>query len=117
MRQMPALAALALLLAAPAARVDVDASGRWYHHQAFVFHDGRFAGTLSPTAMHARTDGRLDEVEAIDAAGIQARFPRYRPEDAACCPSRISRAVYRLGGKRGAPVVALARVTTVKNEN
>ncbi|QUV86230.1 META domain-containing protein [Chloracidobacterium aggregatum] len=58
--------------------------------QAFVTWDGRYAGTLSPVAMQARTDGALTRVELISPSRLMAEFSRYAPGDPACCPSRTA---------------------------
>jgi heat shock protein HslJ len=58
--------------------------------QAFVTWDGRYAGTLSPVAMQARTDGALVRVELLSPSRLTAEFSRYAPGDPACCPSRTA---------------------------
>ncbi|WP_058865816.1 META domain-containing protein [Chloracidobacterium thermophilum] len=58
--------------------------------QVFVVWDGRYAGTLSPVAMQARTDGALTRVELISPSRLMAEFSRYAPGDPACCPSRTA---------------------------
>ncbi len=58
--------------------------------QVFVLWDGRYAGTLSPVAMQARTDGALVRVELLSPSRMTAEFSRYAPGDPACCPSRTA---------------------------
>jgi heat shock protein HslJ len=62
--------------------------------QAFVYLEGRYAGTLSPAPMDSRSDGSLTDVHVNSATRISADFARYRDADPLCCPSRISSVVY-----------------------
>ncbi len=64
--------------------------------QVFVLWDGRYAGTLSPVAMQARTDGALVRVELLSPSRMTAEFSRYAPGDPACCPSRTAVVTYAL---------------------
>jgi heat shock protein HslJ len=63
-------------------------------HQAFVYQDGRYAGTLSPVAMYSRTDGSLTNIKVTTSTTILAEFTRYTDSDALCCPSRITHVTY-----------------------
>jgi heat shock protein HslJ len=63
-------------------------------YQAFVYSEGRYAGTLSPVAMDSRSDGALTNIRIISASRISAEFARYSPSDPLCCPSRISTVFY-----------------------
>ena len=65
-------------------------------YQAFVYWEGRYAGTLSPVAMDSRTDGALTNLNLTSPTGISAEFVRYNQSDALCCPSRISNVFYEL---------------------
>lgn len=95
---------------------DADSMGRPHHMQAFVFSNGRYAGTLSPVAtMTPRTDGALDVVEADDAQHLRAVYSRFKADDGLCCPSRESRASFVVKARNGAPVVTLERVETIAN--
>jgi heat shock protein HslJ len=64
--------------------------------QAFVYWEGRYAGTLSPVPMNSRTDGSLTDIRFMNTAGISADFARYNETDALWCPSRISSVLYNL---------------------
>lgn len=64
--------------------------------QAFVYWEGRYAGTLSPVPMDSRTDGSLTDIHLSSATNISVDFARYKESDALCCPSRISSVVYNL---------------------
>ena len=64
--------------------------------QAFVYWEGKYAGTLSPVPMNSRTDGSLTDIRLTSAANISADFARYSESDALCCPSRISSVLYNL---------------------
>ncbi len=65
-------------------------------YQAFVYWEGRYAGTLSPVAMDSRTDGSLTDIRLTTPTSISAEFVRYNQMDALCCPSRISNVFYEL---------------------
>lgn len=64
--------------------------------QAFVYWEGRYAGTLSPAWMNSRTDGALTDIRLTNQTSISAEFVRYNQSDALCCPSRISTVFYEL---------------------
>jgi heat shock protein HslJ len=65
-------------------------------YQAFVYVEGRYAGTLSPVLMNSRTDGALITARLDRATSIQVEFNRYRPADALCCPTQTSAVQYRV---------------------
>lgn len=65
-------------------------------YQAFVYWEGRYAGTLSPAAMDSRSDGALTDFSLNSPTNISAEFVRYNQTDALCCPSRISNVFYEL---------------------
>jgi hypothetical protein len=67
----------------------------------FVFVDGRFAGTLSPSPMSSRADGAAGAVRLLPDDIITAEFARYTTDDALCCPS--SRVTVRFRISRGSP--------------
>ncbi len=59
-------------------------------YNTFVFVNNRFAGTLSPTTMEARSDGSLYRATLNSPESVTAEFARYRTSDALCCPSQKS---------------------------
>jgi heat shock protein HslJ len=63
--------------------------------QAFVYWEGRYAGTLSPEPMNSRSDGSLIEVRVRPDA-LSADFARYMDADPLCCPSRVDTVTYEL---------------------
>jgi heat shock protein HslJ len=65
-------------------------------YQAFVYVEGRYAGTLSPQAMDSRTDGALVTARLLSATQINTEFSRYAASDALCCPSRNSMVTYKI---------------------
>ena len=65
-------------------------------HQAFVYWEDRYAGTLSPVPMNARADGSLTDVHLRSSTSFSADFVRYKESDARCCPSRVASVVYSL---------------------
>jgi hypothetical protein len=70
----------------------------------FVFVAGRFAGTLSPTAMSPGADGYAGPVR-FSGDGIAAEFARYKAGDAACCPSARMAVQYQVDNASGTPSV------------
>jgi uncharacterized lipoprotein YbaY len=74
----------------------VDGQCRPLGFQAFVYWDGRYAGTLSPLAMNSRTDGALTNVQLASPTRISAEFVRYNDSDPLCCPTRVSEVTYEV---------------------
>jgi hypothetical protein len=81
-------------------------------YQYFVFVRGKFAGTLSPRLMRARSDGSVNKVDFAGPGTIVADFSRYTGADPLCCPSRISQATYEVRERSRNPVVVLVGVRT-----
>jgi heat shock protein HslJ len=75
---------------------DVDGQCRPMQYHAFVFVQGRYAGTLTPEPMDSRTDGSLRDVRLVSATSIVGEFARYRRNDPMCCPSQISTVTYEI---------------------
>jgi heat shock protein HslJ len=92
----------------------VDGMCRPMGYQAFVFRNGRFAGTLSPRPMGSREDGSLTDVNLLSPTSIAADFNHYSSSDALCCPSRHSTVVYEIGKAKNA-FVSPKEVTTEAN--
>jgi uncharacterized protein YecT (DUF1311 family) len=65
-------------------------------YQIYVFNQGEEVGTLSPTAMTARTDGAIVSFSQIDPENLQIEVSRYEPSAPLCCPSSIERRVVPL---------------------
>ncbi len=78
-------------------------------YQAFVYWEGRYAGTLAPSAMNGRTDGALADVKLVSPTSLIAEFNRYAPGDPACCPSRVATVTYELS-RDDAPVLKATSV-------
>ncbi len=92
---------------------DVDGMCRPLGYQTFVFVNGRFAGTLSPTVMDSRTDGSLTTARLYTASDLSGEFARYKEADPLCCASRQSSVSYRVDiTPRGPLVVPLNTETT-----
>jgi heat shock protein HslJ len=90
----------------------VDGMCRPLGYQVFAFQGGKFAGTLSPHPMDARTDGSAQVPSLFSADGVAIVFSRYGPEDALCCPSRLSSVQYRIERRKEGPVVVATAVGT-----
>lgn len=84
---------------------NADGMCRPLSYQVFVFTDGVFAGTLSPTPMDSRTDGNVFDVNLYREGYISASFNRYAPEDALCCASRESLVFYEVKTEGSTPVL------------
>lgn len=65
-------------------------------YNSFVFVNNRFAGTLSPEPMNARSDGSLTVASLNSPTAITAEFSRYTSNDPLCCPSQKSSVTYSL---------------------
>lgn len=84
---------------------NADGMCRPLSYQVFVFTNGVFTGTLSPTPMDSRTDGSVSDVNLYREGYIGASFNRYTPEDALCCPSRESSIFYEVKTEASTPVL------------
>jgi hypothetical protein len=80
----------------------------------FVFAGGRFVGTLSPGPMSAAQDGAAGPVRLAGMDTILAEFSRYKPADAACCPSSVARVTYRINRAGPAPVLEAVETRRVR---
>ena len=84
---------------------NTDGMCRPMAHQAFVFTDGEFAGTLSPLPMYSRTDGNLFAINLIQADYLRGAYQRYEPTDALCCPSAEAYLFFTIEEQNGESVV------------
>jgi hypothetical protein len=91
---------------------DLDGMCRPNLYQDFVFVDGKFAETLSPSLMYARSDGGSRKVSFPAPNRILVEFDRYTDKDPLCCPSRISEATFEIHKEGGQPIVNLLSVRT-----
>lgn len=80
-------------------------------YQAFVYVEGRYAGTLSPNLMDSRTDGALITARLTKPTHISAEFVRYSESDALCCPSKTSVVTYRIRPDESPDLVPIAALT------
>ncbi len=80
-------------------------------HNTFVFVANRFAGTLSPDPMNARTDGALSQATLANPREIYAEYTRYTSNDALCCPSQTSSVNFSIS-PGNQPIVRATRVET-----
>ncbi|MFM9905627.1 MAG: LppP/LprE family lipoprotein [Pyrinomonadaceae bacterium] len=81
-------------------------------YNVFVFVGTKFAGTLSPKPMGARSDGGLVMANLNSAASVYAEYSRFSDSDALCCPSRTSSMSFEI--KKGL-VVPAGEVSTIPN--
>jgi LppP/LprE lipoprotein len=92
-----------------------DGMCRPANYNLFVFVDGRFAGTLSPTAMTSRLDGSSGAVR-LPVPQLTAEFARYSPQDPLCCPSSRVTVRYRIDRLPAGPVVVPVDVRTTRGQ-
>ncbi len=78
------------------ALADFDGVCRPLRFQAFVYWEGRYAGTLAPAAMNSRTDGSLTNFRLSSPVRITAEFARYTGRDALCCAFAQSTVTYEV---------------------
>lgn len=90
----------------------VDGMCRPLGYQGFVFVEGRFAGTLSPVAMNARTDGAERLIIVASHRRLLVEYSRYRPIDPLCCPSAIAVVTFDIDRHVLGPVAVPVRTTT-----
>ena len=95
---------------------DADGMCRPGTFNAFVFVDGRFAGTLSPVPMTSRLDGSIGAVRIISADLITAEFARYRAQDPLCCPSSRVAVRFRIDRMAPDPVVTPLDMRTTRGQ-
>jgi LppP/LprE lipoprotein len=94
------------------AALDWDGMCRPLSYQVFAFVGDRFAGTLSPVLMDARTDGAWQAARIVSPFRLAAEFLRYTRHDALCCPSRVSEVAYRIEDAAGGPMLVPIDVLT-----
>jgi LppP/LprE lipoprotein len=94
------------------AATEWDGMCRPWNFQVFVFIRDRYAGTLSPQRMNARTDGAWQAVRLESPRHLTAEFLRYTDADPLCCPSRLSEVDYRIDESTRGPVVVPVTVRT-----
>lgn len=90
----------------------VDGMCRPLGYQAFVFVDGRFAGTLSPRPMDARTDGTASAIHLVAPDRLIVEYARYTDQDPLCCPSASSAVTFTVRRLRAGAVVEPVDVST-----
>jgi uncharacterized lipoprotein YbaY len=95
---------------------DADGMCRPNGFQAFVFVNGRYAGSLSPALMNARTDGSLSEIKLYSPSMIVAEFARYADSDPLCCPTKTSTVNYRVDITPKGPIVVPSDAETRSNQ-
>jgi len=91
--------------------VGFDGMCRPSGYQFFVFQNGQFVGTISPTPMEARSSGS-GNINQLYTPEISANFVRYADTDPLCCPSRPGAHVeYRIDDTFYGPVLVPVSVT------
>jgi len=80
-----------------------DGMGRPLQYQGFVFVNGGFVGTISPTPMDSRTDGSESVITLVGENSLLVEYLRYKESDALCCPSATSYVTFTIdkAGKNG----------------
>lgn len=84
--------------------------------QAFVYVEGRYAGTLSPVLMDSRSDGGMYAPYLANGIEINVEFARYRSTDPLCCPSGKSFVTFKIRPDEVPDLIA-TRVTTTQNQD
>ena len=91
-----------------------DGMCRPLNFNAFVFVNGRLAGTLSPANMNSRTDGSIGVVRLAEDDTIAAEFSRFAQTDGLCCPSGRVSVRYRIDRTTTPPVVVPLNVRVLR---
>lgn len=92
-----------------------DGMCRPLSYNYFVFVDGQFAGTLSPTPMDSRVDSS-GFGPTLFGDTINMRFSRYTEQDPLCCPSSSSFVQFKIEHQGPGPVVYATTANTQPNE-
>jgi hypothetical protein len=90
-----------------------DAMCQPIDYNLFVFVDGRYAGTLSPTVMTTRLDGSSGAVR-MPLPFLTAEFSRFVSGDPPCCPSARVTVRYRIERTPEGPVIGPVDVRTTR---
>ncbi|MCC6177283.1 MAG: LppP/LprE family lipoprotein, partial [Chloroflexi bacterium] len=90
-----------------------DPLGQPIQHQAFVFVDGAFAGTLSPDLMLGGADGVLDRAIVVNGDTILAQFRRYTGAEPIDSPSGMTAVSFQIERSESGPVVTPLGAQTV----
>jgi hypothetical protein len=90
-----------------------DGMCRPLQYQAFVFVEGKLAGTLSPVLMNSRTDGSITAFRLLRNDSLEATVARYSTSDPLCCPSATATVQYRIEATTSGPLVIPVDATTV----
>ena len=85
--------------------VDYDGMCRPNQFQGFVFANGQFAGTISPTPMDSRTDGSGRLLDVRGPGMLTGQFVRYAATDPLCCPSSVFVVEYMVDRSGNVPLV------------
>jgi hypothetical protein len=97
-------------------RAGLDGMCRPMDYQYFVFAGGRLAGTISPTAMGARSDGSASIPSFSSGGGsVFVEFARYAATDPLCCPSSTTSVFYQIDMTGSAPLLVPGNVSTMPN--
>jgi hypothetical protein len=91
-----------------------DGMCRPLNFNAFVFVNGRLAGTLSPADMNSRTDGSIGVVRLAEDDTIGAEFSRFAETDALCCPTGRVAVRYHIDRTAAAPIVVPLNVRALR---
>jgi hypothetical protein len=93
---------------------DFDGMCRATNSQAFVFKNGRFAGTMSPAPTLARTDGSLQTVDLFGSE-FSVPFNRYKDSDPLCCPSATTTVTFTVKDTAKGPLLVPSDAYTAKS--
>ncbi len=100
------------------ARVGLDGMCRPMDFQYFVFVNGRLAGTVSPVAMGARSDGSASTPNLTSGGkSVYVEFARYTASDPLCCPSATTSVSYRIDTVGGAPLLVPDNAYTTQSSS
>lgn len=96
-------------------QVGFDGMCRPLRYQAFVFYSGRYAGTLSPSAMPSRALGSMQIPKLSSPTRVVVTFDHYAAADPRCCPSRLTDVRYVVTRTARGPIVAPVSARTYRS--
>lgn len=78
------------------AMAGADGQCRPTSYNGFVFVSNKFAGTIAPQPVDARTDGSFNNIDLVSRTSMMVDFVRYNSNDPLCCPSQKSMVAYSI---------------------
>lgn len=89
-----------------------DIRCRLAESQIFVFHNGIFAGTVSPKTIIYQNDGTIRDVKLLTEKTFIVKFDRYKDSDCVACPSGSTIVNFKIDMINNRPLVIPIKTQT-----